>query len=67
MLTAKIAEADRVSGLEWENGSWSSLTVGPGIYLLLFGSIAAVSGAIWTARMERRSRSICATCWTACI
>jgi len=44
---------DRVSRLDWANGRWSSLTVGPGIYLLLFGSIAAAAGAIWTARMER--------------
>ena len=47
------AVTDHVSRLDWENGRWSSLTVGPGIYLLLFGSIAAAAGAIWTARMER--------------
>ena len=57
LLAAGIYEwnavSDHVSRLDWENGRWSSLTVGPGIYLLLFGSIAAGAGAIWTARMER--------------
>jgi hypothetical protein len=57
LLAAGIYEwnavTDHVSRLDWENGRWSSLTVGPGIYLLLFGSIAAAAGAIWTARMER--------------